>query len=153
MGRLPDQHKFVYTKLHKSWRKGKSPLVSVSLLILRIHTLCGEISGCFLDRTKVWRNGKNRLLLSFIQPHKEMCSSTISPWLKETLVLSGVTKILDFWGHSIRSASTLKAELPGLSVKEVLDRGSWSNESTWQKFYHKEIINVGKDYQKNVFKM
>ena len=25
MGRLLDQYKFVYTKLHKSWRKGKSP--------------------------------------------------------------------------------------------------------------------------------
>ena len=75
-----------------------------------------------------------------------MCSSTISRWLKETLVLSGVTKILDFGGHSTRSASTSKAELSGLSVKEVLDRGSWSNESTWQKFYHKEIIKVGQVY-------
>ena len=29
MGRLPDQYKFVYTKLHESWRKGKSsPSVS-----------------------------------------------------------------------------------------------------------------------------
>ena len=25
MGQLPDQYKFVYTKLHKSWRKSKSP--------------------------------------------------------------------------------------------------------------------------------
>ena len=92
------------------------------------------------------------MLLRFIQPHKEACSSTISRWLKETLVLSGVTKILDFGGCSTRSVSTLKAELSGLSVKEDLDRGSWSNESTWQKFYHKEIIKVGQDYQKNVFK-
>ena len=46
----------------------------------------------YLDRTKVGRDGKNQLLLSFIQPHKEVCSSTISRWLKETLVLSGVTK-------------------------------------------------------------
>ena len=46
----------------------------------------------YLDRTKVWRDGKNQLLLSFIQPHKEVCSCTISRWLKETLVLSGATK-------------------------------------------------------------
>ena len=25
IGRLPYQYKFVYTKLHKSWRKGKLP--------------------------------------------------------------------------------------------------------------------------------
>ena len=33
-------------------------------------------------------------------------------------------------GHSTRSASTSKAEMSGLSVKEILDRGYWSNEST-----------------------
>ena len=91
------------------------------------------------------------MLLRLIQPHKEVCSSTISCWLKETLVLSRVTDILDFGGYSTRSATASKAELSGLSVKEDLDRGSWSNESTWQKFYHKEIIKVGQDYQKNVF--
>ena len=32
MGRLPDQYKFVYTKLHKSWRKGKLP-TSVSFFV------------------------------------------------------------------------------------------------------------------------
>ena len=41
--------------------------------------------------------------------------------------------------------------MSGLSVKEVVNRGSWSNESTWQTFYHKEIIKVGQDFQKNVF--
>ena len=68
------------------------------------------------------------------------------------LVLSGVTKILDFGVHSTRSTSTSKAELSGLSVKEVLDWGSWSNESIWQNFYHKENIKVGQDYQKKNFK-
>ena len=71
----------------------------------------------YLDRTKVWRDGKNQLPLSFIQPHKEVCSSTISRWLKEALVLSGITKILNFGGLSTRSSSTSKVELSGLSVK------------------------------------
>ena len=68
-----------------------------------------------------------------------MCSSTISisRWLKGTLVLPEVRKILDFGGQSTISASTSKAELSVLSVQEVLDRGSWSKESTWQRFYHK----------------
>ena len=84
--------------------------------------------------------------MSFIQSHKEVCSCTISHLLKETLVLSRVTKILNFEGHSTRSVSTSKAELSGLSVKEVLDQGSWSNESFWQNFYDKEIIKVGQVY-------
>ena len=63
-----------------------------------------------------------------------------------------VTEILDFGGHSTGSTSTSKAELSGLSVKEVLDGVFWSSESTWQKSYHKEIVKAGQDYQKNGFK-
>ena len=67
----------------------------------------------------------------YLTSQRSVYSSTISRcWLKETLVLSRVTEILDFGDHSTRSASTSRAELSGLSVKEVLDRGSWSNEST-----------------------
>ena len=34
-----------------------------------------------------------------------------------------------FKGHSTRSASTSKACLSGISVDDILSRGSWSNES------------------------
>ena len=104
MGRVPDQYKFVYTKLHKSWGMGKStPSVSFFAYTEDPHMCVVKCLDVYLDRTKVWRDGKNQLLLSFIQPHKELCSSR---WLKETLVLSGVTEILDFGGLSTRSAST-----------------------------------------------
>ena len=104
MGLVPDQYKFVYTKLHKSWRMSKSPpSVSVFAYTEDPHMCVVKCLDVYLDRTKVWRDGKNQLLLSFIQPHKELCSSR---WLKETLVLSGVTEILDFGGLSTRSAST-----------------------------------------------
>ena len=103
-----------------------------------------EISGCSSGDSK----GIEKWLLSFIQPHKEVCSSTISRWLKDTLVLSGVTKVLDFRGHPTRSASISTAELSGLSVKEVLDQGSRSNESTWQMSYHKENIREARIIRK-----
>ena len=93
MGRLPDQYKFVYTKLHKSWRKRKSPpRVSFIAYNEDLHICVVKCLDAYLDRTKVWRDGKNQLLLSLIQPHKEVCSSIISHWLKETLVLSGLPK-------------------------------------------------------------
>lgn len=57
----------------------------------------------------------------------------------------------DFSGHSTRSASTSKAEISGLSIKDILDRGSWSNESTWQKFYHKEVVSNSEIFQGGVF--
>ena len=139
MDRLPDQYKFVYTKLHKGWRKGKPPPPSVSFFAYTedLHMCVVKCLDADLERAKVWRDGKNQLLLSFIQLHKEVCSSIISCWLKETIVLSGVTKSLDFGGHSTRSVSISMADFSGLSVKEVLDQGSRSNESTCQMFYHK----------------
>ena len=153
MVRLPDHYKFVYTKLHKGWRKGKPPPPSVSFFAYTEdpHMCVVKYLDAHVDRAKVWRDGKNQLLLSFIQPHKKVCSSIISCWLKETLVLSGVTKIVDFGGYSTRSASISMADFSGLSVKQVLDQGSRSNESTCQMFYRKENIKVDQDYQKNVF--
>ena len=43
----------------------------------------------YLDRTKVWRDEKNQLLLSFIQPDKEGCSSNISRWMKGSSIVRG----------------------------------------------------------------
>ena len=92
MGRLPDQYKFVYTKLHKNWRKDKSPPSASFFAYTKDPHMCVvKCLDAYLDRTKVRRDEKNQLLSSFIQPHKEVRSSTISRWLKETLVFSGVT--------------------------------------------------------------
>ena len=118
MCQLPDQYKFVYTKLYKKLRKCKSsPSVSFFAYTENAHMCVVKYLDAYLDRTKVWRDGKNQLPLSFIQLHKEVCSSTLSRWLKEALVLSGITKILKFGGLSTRSASTSKVEVSGLSVK------------------------------------
>ena len=110
----------------------------------------GEMSGCLSGQNKDMERWKEPIVNELYSTSQGSVSSTISCWLKDTLVLLEVTEILDFGGHSTRSASTSKVELSGLSVKEVLDEGPWSNESTWQKFY-KEILKVGQDYQKNVF--
>ena len=54
--------------------------------------------------------------------------------------------------HSTRSASTSKAGLQGASIEEILKRGSWSNKSTWQKLYTKNIVEEGQIFQEMVFK-
>ena len=66
-----------------------------------------------------------------------MFSSTIPGRIKNILKEAGIdTKI--FKGHSTRSASTSKAGLAGLSVTDILERGSWTNASTWQRFYNRQ---------------
>ena len=94
----------------------------------------------YLNRTEEWRrvNNETQLLLSYIQPHKQVVPSTISGWLKNVLKSSG-NNVLLFTAHSTRSATTSKATAFGLSMIEILERLTWSNKSTWQRFYKKEL--------------
>ena len=104
----------------------------------------------YLKRTKVWRGkDKSQLLLSFVKPHNPSASSKISGWIKNVLGEAGIdTKI--FKGHSTRSTSTAKAGLAGLSVTDILERGSWTNASTWQRFYNRQVESSAEKYQNKV---
>jgi len=79
----------------------------------------------YIKRSEAWRGTESQLLLSFVNPHKPV--STIDT---DT-----------FSGHSVRSASSSKARLVGVPIKEILKRGHWSQESTFQKFYCRELID------------
>ena len=151
MVKTPSSFTFTFHKLHKAWKKLKSP-PSV------FHCFEGDGSLCvvavlneYLKRSEKWRTSDEwQLLLSFVQPHKPVVSSTISGWIKKVLTISGVD-VGVFKGHSTRSASTSKAALSGLSVPDILERGCWSNSSTWQKFYNRQIELPSERFQKSVF--
>ena len=70
----------------------------------------------------------------------EVHSLTVSRWIKE--ILKKTVDVDVFKGHSTRSASTSKACLSGISVDDILSRGSWLNESNRQKFYHKQVPSI-----------
>ena len=109
------------------------------------------VSNGYLKRSEKWRaSDECQLLLSFVQPHKPVISSTISGWIKNVLTISGV-EVGVFKGHSTSSASISKAALSGLSVPEILERGYWSNSSTWQQFYNRQIELSSERFQKSVF--
>ena len=68
--------------------------------------------------------------LGFAQPHKPFVRLTISGWIRKFLAISG----LDMGAikrHSTRSASISTAVPSGFSVSDILERGCWSNSSTW----------------------
>ena len=45
-----------------------------------------------------------------------------------------------FKPHSRRSASTSKAKLCDVPLAEILDKAGWKSESTFAKFYGKNIV-------------
>ena len=96
----------------------------------------------YLKRRETWRANRDKfqLPLSYIKPHVEIHSSTVSRWIKE--ILKETEADVDvFKGHSTSSVSPSKECLSGISVDDILSRGSWSIESTWQKFYHKQVLS------------
>ena len=145
--------KFQFGRLNKGWRNSKSsPSVSYYKFkddesLCFVHTL-----QIYIERSKEWRNDlKTQLLLSYIKPHDEVTSSTVSGWIKKVIGLAGINTEV-FTGHSSRSASSTGASLTGASVSDILKMGSWSQESVWQRFYNKPIITPEESFQNNLLK-
>ena len=51
---------------------------------------------------------------------------------------------------SARSVSISKAEFVGLSVTDILEKGSWNNVSTWQRFFNRQVESSAEKYQNKV---
>ena len=86
-------------------------------------------------------NNETQLLLSYIQPHKQVVPSTIAGWLKNILKSSGINVSLftaDFTG----SATTSEASASVLSMIEILEWETWSSKSTRQRFCKKDVIPI-----------
>ena len=138
----------------KNIREGKKPKP------LEFHQHKGDNKLCpvkciqkYINLTEPWRTrgSPSNFFLSFKAPHKPVCKSTLARWIKDVLFQANVDKV--FSAHSLRGASTSKALLKGLTVKEVVDHGKWSLESTWQRFYHKEVKSASKKYQDSILEL
>ena len=147
-------YKCYFHKLRKSCRKGKAPPTISYQVYTQNPNLCiVKTLDEYISHREGWRSGEecSQLLLSFVNPHKPVVTSTISGWLKNILKKAGIN-ISTFKAHSSRSASTSKAHLSGAPIEEILKRGCWSNKSTWKKFYNKSIIQKGQLFQEMAFK-
>ena len=83
-------------------------------------------------------NGGDPLFISFVKPHRQVSSSTISRWLKDTLEEAGIDVSI-FKAHSTRAAATSAAAQAGVGTKDILRAANWTQESTFQRFYRKPV--------------
>ena len=56
--------------------------------------------------------------------------------MKEELKLINVIAI-----HNSKSTSVSKAKVNGMRINEIMERRCWERESTFKKFYDKDIID------------
>jgi len=90
--------------------------------------------------TEQFRNEGNSklLLIGLSKPHKLVGRSTVGHWIKNLLKDAGVDA--SFSAHSTRSAAASKAARAGLPNNSILLAASWREESTFTKFYRRDVI-------------
>ena len=95
----------------------------------------------YLERRKLLANDDvKELVISYGKPHRPVGSDTLSRWIKDELKLSGIDTNV-FAAHSCRSALVSKAKINGIGINKIMKRVCWKSESTFKKFYDKDIIN------------
>ena len=64
--------------------------------------------------------------------------STIGRWIKDQLKEAGIDTSI-FSAHSTREAAGSKALANGVPLKSILNQGHWARESTFAKFYQRDV--------------
>ena len=91
----------------------------------------------YMDRTHSKCTEQSMLFVGLHKPPRTASRSTIGRWIKEYLALVG-TDVNTFSAHSTRTAAASKAVAVGIPIDAILRAASWSRESTFKRFYHKE---------------
>lgn len=99
----------------------------------------------YLARIEKLRQGISRdidrLLISYIKPHKAVTKDTTARWIKPMLSRSGVdTK--KYTAASVGPATASKATAIAVPTTCITAKAVWSQESTFPKYYDKHIITA-----------
>ena len=134
--------KFRIKKLLKHSRPGKH----LSELCIKAYApdrrMCVvTVLNEYIKRTSSVRNS-DQLLISYVKPHKPVTKATVARWIKQMLLLSGVDTEI-FSAHSTRAAATSRAKFCQVPFDTILRTAGWSGDSTFTKYYNKDISQEG----------
>ena len=79
-----------------------------------------------------------------VSPYGPPYKDTIARWVKNTLAQAGANR-KTFSSHSCRSSASSKADNMDVDLDTILKMGCWSLQSTFQKFYSKELEYMDKE--------
>ena len=103
----------------------------------------------YINRTnniRIFPNAEKRLIISFVKPHKPVSKDTISRWVKTVLHLAGIDTNV-FTAGSVRTAAASKAKALAVPISTIMAKAGWSRESTFARFYDKDIVGVSDPFQ------
>ena len=97
----------------------------------------------YLKRTAALRINHTKLIIISCEPFTPTASATICRWVKDMMERAGID-ITKFATHSVRSASSSKAFVIGISLSSIMRRAGWLCESVFIDHYLREIDSMPK---------
>lgn len=96
--------------------------------------------GYYVFLTDTMRSDLNSdsLFMALLKPHRPVTGATIGRWIKEMMSLSGIDTSV-FKAHSTRGAAASRAAGAGVPIDSILSAAHWAQESTFKKFYCREV--------------
>lgn len=133
-----DDMRLSLLKPRKAQKSGA--LVSKCISRLQVNKICPvETTQAYINATKSLRKPpSSSLLVSSIKPHKPIGGATVGHWIKKVMQDAGVDTSV-FSAHSTRGAASSKAAAKGVPTDTILSTASWASESTFVKFYRREV--------------
>lgn len=133
---------FALSKPRKAQKSGPLHNISINSFIANPKLCPVACVGFYVYLTDHLRNEGNshRLFISTVRPHKPVTGSSLGRWIKTALGRAGVDTSV-FKAHSARGAAASKAVGAGIPVDTVLKTAHWSVESTFTKFYYREVVS------------
>ena len=140
-------------QLAKEGPDSVAPVVIPALAPSLDRSLKGDRSLCpvralryYLDRTADLRQNKELVFVSFKKGfHKDISPATISPWIKQTVVLcyelsdQEALTLHQVKAHDVRAFAASKAFQSGISLDQILSACHWKSHNTFTQFYLKDV--------------
>ena len=80
-----------------------------------------------------------KISLALNKPHQPVSTQTISNWIVQTIKMAYEDKTFNVKAHSTRAIGPSWALYKGASMKSILDVADWSKETTFTKFYLRNL--------------
>ena len=98
----------------------------------------------YINRTRPLRGtsaARKQLFISTIVPHHVVSTTSLSRWLQSAMAAAGIDTSV-FKAHSSRSAVTARSRDQGFSLQQILNSAFWRSESTYRRFYQREVLHT-----------
>ena len=100
----------------------------------------------YLKKTEQLRNmfisgsdKETQLFISLNKPHKAVSKQTISTWIVNVIRQAYDNSDMKVKAHSTRAIGPSWALFKGASLASILQAADWSKDSTFRKFYYRDI--------------